>query len=65
MRAAYRSRTGSRRWICQQTGHRLRVIDRLGNSADKVGGYSYTTTICGGINLYMGCGRLDAQGAIQ
>ncbi len=39
--------------------------DRLGNSADKVGGYSYTTTICGGINLYMGCGRLDAQGAIQ
>ena len=43
----------------------IAINDRLGNSADKVGGYSYTGTTCGGLNVYLGCGRLDAKGAIN
>ncbi len=45
----------------------LAIVDRLEDSADKVGGYSYTGSLCGGsgINVYMGCGRLDAYGAIR
>ena len=42
----------------------LAIVDRLEDSADKVGGYSYTGTYCGGINVYMG-GRLDAYEAIR
>jgi hypothetical protein len=43
----------------------LAIVDRLEDSAEKVGGYSYTGTYCGGINVYMGCGRLDAYEAIR
>ena len=43
----------------------IAISDRLGNSADKVGGYSYTGTCCGGLSVDMGCGRLDAKGAIN
>jgi thermitase len=43
----------------------IAISNRLMNAADKVGGYGYTGTFCGGINVYMGCGRLDAQGAIN
>lgn len=46
-------------------GTAIAISNRLMNAADKVGGYSYTGTFCGGINVCMGCGRLDAQGAIN
>lgn len=37
---------------------------RLSNSADKVGGYSYSGTYCGGLSAELGCGRLDAAGTV-
>ncbi|NJD29533.1 MAG: hypothetical protein FIA92_14730 [Chloroflexi bacterium] len=45
----------------------LAIVDRLEDSADHVGGYSYTGSLCDGrgISVYMGCGRLDAYGAIN
>lgn len=42
------------------------IKDRLWNTADKVGGYSYTSgTLCGGGSLELGCGRLDAADAVR
>lgn len=43
----------------------IAIRDRLEDSADKVGGYNYSGTYCGGLNVNMGCGRLDAYGAIN
>jgi hypothetical protein len=40
------------------------IRSRLEGAADKVG-YTYSGTYCGGLNVYMGCGRLDAKGAVQ
>ncbi len=42
------------------------IKDRLWNSADKVGGYNYSSNpFCGGHSQELGCGRLDAAGAVQ
>jgi thermitase len=42
------------------------IKNRLWSSADKVGGYSYAwNSFCGGQSKELGCGRLDAAGAVQ
>ena len=43
----------------------IAIRDRPEDSADKVGGYNYSGTYCGGLNVNMGCGRLDAYAAIN
>lgn len=42
------------------------IKNRLGSTADKVGGYNYSwSTICGGQSAELGCGRLDAADAVK
>jgi subtilisin family serine protease len=43
------------------------IKNRLWNTADKVGGYNYNwrTDLCGGLSAELGCGLLDADGAVQ
>lgn len=42
------------------------IKDRLWNTADKVGGYNYTSNpFCGGHSPQLGCGRLDAADAVR
>lgn len=46
----------------------IAIRNRLQAAADKVGGYSYTGSLCSGgtgISVQLGCGRLDAYDAIR
>lgn len=40
------------------------IRSHLENAADKVPGYVYSGTYCGGVSVSMGCGRLDANGSL-